>query len=66
VLSLEKSPMTNDRPSDGIGTKVLLLVVDKLLLGVIVVVVAYLLNVNLQEEGKVFDYQKMLFDRRVD
>jgi hypothetical protein len=57
--------MTNDKPSEDLRTKLLLLFLDKLFLGVVVAILAYLFNVNLQQQEKVLDYQKTLFDRRV-
>ena len=58
--------MSSGEESEGIRTKVLLLIADKLLLAGLAIGVAYFLNVNLQEQGKVFDYQKSLFDHRMD
>jgi hypothetical protein len=63
VVQAQRAPAS---PSEGFWTKVGLLVIDKVLLGAIVGIVAFWFNMYLQQQGKVADYQNKLFDRRAD
>ena len=69
--------MASERDRETFGAKLWLLVIDKLLLGLIVLLLGHWLDVrlaelnhsldlSLQTRGKVIEYQKTLFDRRAD
>src|SRR5262245_25059138 len=58
--------MTADKTSETFHSKLALLLIDKALLAVVLTFIAYWLNASLQREGKGIDYQKTIFDRRVD
>ena len=52
--------------SESFRSKLVLLLIDKAILGILVVLVGYWLNASLQREGAGVDYQKAIFDRRVE
>ena len=58
--------MSNDKPTETFRSKLGLLLIDKALLALLLIVVAYWFNASLQREGKEIDYQKTIYDRRVE
>jgi hypothetical protein len=58
--------MSTDKPAETFRSKLGLLLIDKAFLGVLLILVAYWFNANLQQQGKGIDYQKTIFDRRVE
>jgi len=58
--------MAEEKPAESKSFTFWMLLLDKILLGGVVVLFAHVLGVSLQEQGKGIDYQQKLFDRRVE
>lgn len=58
--------MDTEKLQETFRSKVTLLLIDKLLLAALLVFLAHWLSASLQREGKEVEYQKTIFDRRVE